>query len=125
MPDPRHLLGEQGEAMAATWLDGAWLDHPRAPLALLRQVSSTSSPVDPDGALVAVEVKLRRAGRAGDPLESVDRRRLLRLRAALGQFRATHRELVGGGLRIDLVTVVPRQRGTLAARALHAAIDAW
>ncbi len=123
MPDPRHLLGERGEAMAATWLTGrGWTILARRWRCAAGELDLVAR--DPDGALVAVEVKLRRAGRAGDPLESVDRRRLLRLRAALGQFRATHREPVGGGLRIDLVTVVPATEGHWRL-ALHAAIDAW
>jgi putative endonuclease len=80
--------------------------------------------IDPGGVLVGVEVKLRRDIRAGDPLESVDRRRLLRLRAALGQFRVARGQPVGDGLRIDLVAVsrVPEGGWRLA---YHAAIDAW
>ena len=123
MPDPRHLLGEQGEAMAAAWLTR------RGWTVLARRWRCSAGELDlvardPDGALVAVEVKLRRGARAGDPLESIDRRRLLRLRGALRQFRATHGQDVGDGLRIDLVAVTAAPDGQWRL-AHHAAIDAW
>jgi putative endonuclease len=80
--------------------------------------------LDPDNVLVAIEVKLRRGARAGDPLESVDRRRLARLRAALGRFRAESETGRGEGTRVDLVAVRPAGEG-LWRLAHHRAIDAW
>ena len=73
---------------------------------------------------MAVEVKLRRTSRTGVPAEAVDRRRLLRLRAALGQFRALPGEVRHGELRIDLVAIsrAPDGRWRLAH---HPGIDAW
>lgn len=123
MPDPRHLLGQRGEEMASAWLTArGWTvlaRRWRCPGGELDLIA-----IDPGGVLVGVEVKLRRDIRAGDPLESVDRRRLLRLRAALGQFRTARGQPVGDGLRIDLVAVsrVPEGGWRLAH---HAAIDAW
>jgi putative endonuclease len=80
--------------------------------------------LDPGGVLVGVEVKLRRAARAGDPLESVDRRRMRRLRASLGEFRASQGRPIGDGMRIDLVALRPTDDGRWRL-ALHSAIDAW
>ena len=116
MPDPRHALGERGEAAAAAWLASrGWTilaRRWRCPYGELDLVA-----FDPDNVLVAVEVKLRRGARAGDSLESVDRRRLARLRATLGRFRAE-------GTRIDLVAVRPAGEG-LWRLAHHRGIDAW
>jgi putative endonuclease len=123
MPDPRHALGERGEAAAAAWLEErGWTilaRRWRCPSGELDLVA-----MDPDAMLVAIEVKLRRGARAGDPLESVDRRRLSRLRAAIGRFRA---ELYGGseaGTRIDLVAVRPAGEG-LWCLTHHRSIDGW
>jgi len=122
MADPRHLLGQLGEEMAAAWLTArGWriLAH------RWRTVAGELDLValDPEGVLVAVEVKLRASSRAGGPVEAVDRRRILRLRAALGQFRAGA-EVPSRDLRIDLVAIsrAPDGRWRLAH---HPAIDAW
>lgn len=123
MPDPRHALGERGEAAVAAWLSSrGWTilaRRWRCPYGELDLVA-----LDPDNVLVAVEVKLRRGARAGDPLESVDRRRLARLRAALGRFRAEAHTSRGVGTRMDLVAVRPAGEG-LWRLAHHRAIDAW
>lgn len=123
MSDPRHMLGQQAEDAAAAWLAATgWTilarrwRRPEGELDLVCR--------DPDGVLVAIEVKLRRGARAGDPLESVDRRRIRRLRAALGSFASSERAAAPAGLRIDLVavTAVPGARWRLAR---YASIDAW
>lgn len=123
MPDPRHQLGLRAEEATAAWLTArGWrmLAHRwRCPEGELDLVA-----FDPDGFLVAIEVKLRRGERAGGPLESVDRRRLRRLRAALGRFRATEPMGRGEGLRIDMVAVRPTANGRWRL-AHHPAIDAW
>lgn len=123
MPDPRHLLGQRGEELAGAWLvSQGWsivARRWRCPAGELDLVA-----IDPGGVLVGVEVKLRRGPRAGEPLESVDRRRLLRLRAALGQFRATSAAPRGDGLRIDLVAISRAPEGGWRL-AHHRAIDAW
>lgn len=122
MPDPRHELGRRAEDAAAVWLMACgWIivaRRWRCPEGELDLVA-----VDPDGVLVAVEVKLRRTTRSGDPLESIDRQRLRRLRAALGRFRATSC-WQSGGLRIDLIAVRPAPDG-LWRLARHPAIDGW
>lgn len=123
MPDPRHQLGERAEEAVAAWLTNrGWTilaRRWRCPAGELDIVA-----LDPAATLVAVEVKLRSSQRAGGPLESVDRRRLLRLRAALGRFRASEGVLVGAGLRIDLVAVMPTPDGRWRL-AHHPGIDAW
>jgi putative endonuclease len=123
VPDPRHALGERGEAAAAAWLASrGWTILARRWRCQYGELDLVA--LDPDHVLVAVEVKLRRGARAGDPLESVDRRRLARLRAALGRFRAEDRASRGEGTRMDLVTVRPAGEG-LWRLAHHQAIDAW
>jgi putative endonuclease len=122
MADPRHDLGLHGEDAAARWLvargwtllDRRWrCDAGELDLVLL----------DPDGVLVAVEVKLRRGGRSGTAAEAIDARRLARLRAALARF-ASERRVVAAGLRVDLVSVEPAGERRWRLRRLPG-IDAW
>lgn len=123
MPDLRHELGERAEVAVAAWLTSrGWTilaRRWRCPQGELDIVA-----LDPRATLVAVEVKLRGSSRVGGPLESVDRRRLARLRAALGRFSSTAPVVAAGGLRIDLVGVVPAPDG-LWHLAHHAGVDAW
>lgn len=105
MSDPRHALGLEAEGAVADWLTRAgWA-------VLARRARSPAGgevdivALDPDRVLVAVEVRARRNGRAGSAAESVDRRRIERMRttlAALAPSAPPH-----GGLRIDLVTAEP------------------
>lgn len=120
MSDPRHELGERAEMAAAAWLEACgWTilaRRWRCPEGELDLVAH-----DPEGTLVGIEVKVRRTGRAGDPLASVDRQRLRRLRAALGRFRSGAR---GEGLRVDLVALRPEAPGQWRL-SHHRGIDAW
>ncbi|HET9416477.1 MAG TPA: YraN family protein [Candidatus Limnocylindria bacterium] len=105
MPDPRHALGREVEDAVAEWLTRAgWT-------VLARRIRSTSGgevdivALDPDGVLVAVEVRARRHARTGSPVESVDGRRIGRARRTLAALAASappHR-----GLRVDLVAAEP------------------
>lgn len=123
MPDSRHVLGQRAEQATATWLaTRGWTilaRRWRCPYGELDIVA-----LDPDGVLVAVEVKLRRGARAGDPLESVDRLRRGRLRMALGRYRTEAPMAVGDGLRIDLVALRPANEGGWRL-AHHRGVDAW
>lgn len=123
MPDPRHALGERAEEAAAAWLSArSWTilaRRWRCPEGELDLVA-----LDPGGVLVAIEVKLRRTGRAGDALESIDRHRLRRLRTALVRFRAAAARPMSEEMRIDLVTLRPGGPGAWRL-AHHRAIDAW
>ncbi|HEV8252528.1 MAG TPA: YraN family protein [Candidatus Limnocylindria bacterium] len=123
MPDPRHALGERAEEVVAAWLSArGWMilaRRWRCPQGELDLVAR-----DPDGTLVAIEVKLRRTARAGGPSESIDRHRLQRLRSALGRFAAESRAPVGEGMRVDLVGVRPTARDRWRLTH-HRAIDAW
>lgn len=123
MPDPRHQLGKDAEEAVAGWLaNRGWTilaRRWRCPQGELDIVA-----LDPEAVLVAIEVKLRGSQRAGGPLESVDPRRLRRLRVALGRFRATEPFVIGAGLRIDLVAVIPTADGRWRL-AHHTGIDGW
>ena len=125
MPDPRHWLGRAAEDAVASWLAAAgWtlLERRwRCPSGELDLVLN-----DPSGALVGMEVKLRRTSRAGSGAESVDRRRVRRLRAALTAYAASaaQRARPVAELRIDLVTVSPASDGRWRLNRLPA-IDAW
>lgn len=123
MPDPRHLLGLQAEEATANWLmTRGWTVVARRWRSPEGEIDLVA--IDGDGVLVAVEVKLRSTGRSGDPLESVDRRRLRRLRAALGRFGRMSHCPAHDGLRIDLVAVRPVAAGQWRL-AHHPAIEAW
>ena len=105
MADPRHALGHHVEGAVAEWLTRTgWT-------VLARRVRSPGGgevdivAIDPDRVLVAVEVRARRRPRAGSAAESVDRRRIERMRrtlAALAPSAPPH-----AGLRIDLVAAEP------------------
>lgn len=123
MPDPRHALGQRAEELAATWLSTrGWTilaRRWRCPHGELDLVAR-----DPDGELVAIEVKLRRTDRAGSPSESIRRHRLVRLRSALGRFAAETGAPAGAGMRVDLLAVRPADGGRW--RLTHQrAVDAW
>lgn len=106
MADPRHALGLAAEGAVERWLtDAGW-----RVLARRRRSAAGGEldlvAVDRDGALVAIEVRARRSFRTGAPADTVDARRVARLRHGLAAFALAnprpHR-----GLRIDLVTVEP------------------
>jgi putative endonuclease len=123
LQDPRHSLGERAEAVVAAWLaDRGWTILARRWRTREGEIDIVA--LDPDGALVAIEVKLRRTGRAGDPSQSVDPRRIGRLRGALGRFAVESRRPAPGGVRVDLVGVRPTGDGRW--RLIHQrAIDGW
>ena len=123
MPDPRHALGERAEQAAAAWLESrGWTILARRWRCVDGELDIVAH--DPDGVLVGIEVKVRRTGRAGDPLESIDRHRLLRLRKAIGHFRSEACRPPGEGLRVDLVALRPGEHGQWQLTH-HRAIDAW
>ena len=122
MSYPRHELGRRAENAVANWLarkgwrvlDRRWRGS-RGELDLVC--------LDPRGVLVGVEVKLRTTERAGSGAESVDRRRVARLRGALVAYS------VGGAVshvdtRLDLITVAPLDGDRWRLRRLPG-IDAW
>lgn len=122
MPYPRHLLGEQGEQVVASWLIGSgwkvlarrWRGESGGELDLVC--------AEPGGALVAVEVKLRRTARAGTGLEAVDRHRIARLRRGLAGYAASSGSS-WRALRVDLVTLEPEGQRWRLRR--HPGVDAW
>lgn len=110
MADPRHDLGRACEDAAAAWLErNGWRVLER------RRRSTGGGEVDivardPDGVLVAVEVRGRRTARAGSALESVDARRVGRLRRTLVDVARARQEPITG-LRVDLVAAEPAGDG--------------
>jgi putative endonuclease len=121
--DPRHALGLQAERRVADWLSEAgWQilgERHRSGFAEIDLVA-----LDPNHVLVAVEVKLRRSGRSGEAIESVQPDKVRRLRTALTAYARTtpidHR-----GLRVDLVAVSPGpEPGTWRLTRLPS-VDAW
>lgn len=123
MPDPRHDLGRRAEEAVGRWLvasgwtllERRW----RCPAGELDLVLR-----DPGGALVGAEVKLRRTGRAGSGPESVDARRVRRLRAALAAYASASQGPWRPELRLDLVVVSPAGEGRWRLCRVPA-IDAW
>ena len=111
MGDPRHLLGLAAENATARWLDGCGWS------VLARRCRSPDGgevdlvALDPDGVLVAIEVRARRSSRAGAAALSVDGRRVVRLRRTLASIGAAsgapHR-----ALRVDVVTAEPVAGGS-------------
>ncbi|PZR62569.1 MAG: YraN family protein [Chloroflexi bacterium] len=120
MTDPRQALGLRAEEVVARWLatSGWSVLHRRwrVPEGELDLVCR-----DARGVLVGVEVRARSSARAGGALESLDRRRIGRLRRALGRYAAASDE--PGRLRLDLVTVDRAVDGWRLAR--HPGIDGW
>lgn len=111
MGNPRHELGAAAERAVATWLElHGWSVLAR------RHRSANGGEVDlvaldPGLVLVAIEVRARATGRAGDGSETIDARRIARIGRTLVSFAAEggsrHR-----GLRVDLVTATPLGLGT-------------
>ncbi|HEX2194679.1 MAG TPA: YraN family protein [Candidatus Limnocylindria bacterium] len=128
MANPRHELGRRAEARVAEWLAARgwtvlarrWRGGGRA----RGEVDLVC--LDSVGALVAVEVKLRRSRRAGSGEEAVDRRRVARLRAALSAYAAAHpgSSPTGPPPRVDLVTLSPAGAGRWRLRRTPG-VDAW
>ena len=106
MGDPRHDLGFAAEGAVAAWLEeSGWR-------VLGRRVRAPGGgevdivALDPDGVLVAVEVRARQTARAGIGTESIDGRRTARTARTLAAF-ATGARVRHSGLRFELVSVMP------------------
>jgi putative endonuclease len=121
--DARHLLGRRGEDAVARWLAASgWTVLARRWRCAAGELDLVVR--DPAGTLVAVEVKVRTTARAGSGAESVDHRRLARLRAALSEFARHAPAAPAVGLRIDLVTLSPAADGRWRLRRLPS-VDGW
>lgn len=121
MADPRHLLGRRAEDAAADWLARrGWEVIVRRHRTQWGELDLVCR--DPRGELVGVEVKLRSSERAGSGAESLDRRRVGRLRRSLAAFAAAQ-PVRSPGLRIDLITVT--RAGDAWRLRHHRAVDAW
>jgi len=120
MSDPRHLLGLRAEEAVARWLTGrGWSVIDRRWRGFHGEIDLVCR--DRHGLLVGVEVTVRTTGRSGSGVESVDRRRMHRLRRAMAEYAAGRaRE---SDLRLDLVTLSPEGRGWRLRH--YRDIDAW
>src|SRR5438552_18109596 len=109
MTDPRHALGLRAEALVAERLGVmGWRILARRWKVSEGELDLVA--VDPLGTLVGLEVRGRRSARSGSALESVDRRHLARLRAALVRY-AISEPVAHLALRLDLVTLDRLARG--------------
>jgi putative endonuclease len=122
MADPRHLLGLMAEDAVARWLEASgWRVLATRWRARSGEVDLVCQ--DPMRTLVAVEVKLRRSGRAGSGAQGLTRRQLQRLRSSLGLFASQH-GVRATDRRIDLVEVTPADAEHWSLRRTPG-IDAW
>ncbi len=121
MPAPRHSLGIRAEAAVGAALEQrGWhllARRWRVPGGELDLVC-----LDPRGTLVAIEVRARSSARTGMAIESLDGRRLARLRGTLVAY-AEASGVAHSGLRVDLVTVDRTESGWRAVR--RQGIDEW
>lgn len=106
--DDRRSLGEVGEVLAARYLTE------RGASVLARNWRCLDGELDlvvvePDGVVVAVEVKTRRGVGFGDPVEAVTPVKQQRLRRLLGLWLRQHPDVTASGLRIDVVGVLIRR----------------
>lgn len=106
MTDPRHDLGLAAEDAVAAWLTRTGWSVVARRLRSRHGGEIDLVAIDPGEVLVAIEVRARRGRRAGSALETVDPRRVARLRRTLLE----HARGTSGrhaGLRVDLVGVEP------------------
>jgi len=121
MTDPRHHLGHRAESIVAERLGAmGWRILARRWKVSEGELDLVA--IDPLGTLVGLEVRGRRSPRTGSALESVDRRHLARLRAALVRY-AISEPVAHLALRLDLVALDRRERGWRMVR--HQGIDGW
>jgi putative endonuclease len=103
--EDRRSLGDVGEALTARYYED------RGATVLDRNWRCAEGELDlvvrePDGAVVAVEVKTRRGRAFGDPVEAVTWRKQSRLRRLVGAWLRDHPEVVAASVRLDVVGVL-------------------
>jgi putative endonuclease len=119
--DPRHHLGHRAESIVAERLGAlGWRILARRWRVSEGELDLVA--LDPLGTLVGLEVRGRRSSRTGSALESVDRRHLARLRAALVRY-ANSEPVAHLALRLDLVALDRSATGWRMVR--HPGIDGW
>ncbi len=102
--DARRATGASGEDWAAAWLTGrGWTVVARNWRCRTGELDIIAR--DPEGALVACEVKTRRGLGYGDPLESITHAKLRRLRDLVCEWRQSQEEPVGF-VRLDAIGIL-------------------
>jgi putative endonuclease len=123
MGDPRHRRGLDAERAAADWLAShGWQILARRHRTEAGEIDLVA--LDPRRCLVAVEVRFRRSGRAGSAAESVQPRKVHRLRSSAAAF-ARDEGVTHDGLRVDLVTVEPGPTPGTRRLSRLPGVDAW
>ncbi|MGE9806866.1 YraN family protein [Janibacter sp. G1551] len=106
--DPRRLLGDRGEDLAAQYLTESGLEvvdrNWRCPQGEIDLVALDGE------CLVVCEVKTRTSTAFGDPVEGVTRVKLARLRRLALAWLTTH-DVYAADLRIDVVGILVRPDG--------------
>jgi putative endonuclease len=102
-PNPRRLLGERGEALAAAWYEAEGYE------VLARNWRCRAGELDlvlgRGRAVVFCEVKTRSSTRFGAPIEAITRAKSQRIRRLAAQWMAES-ELGGRELRFDVASVM-------------------
>lgn len=103
--DDRRALGDVGEALVARYF------RERGAQVVARNWQRLEGELDlivrePDGQVVAVEVKTRRGLGFGDPLEAVTPAKAARLRRLLGIWLRERPDEGATGIRVDVVGVL-------------------
>lgn len=106
-----------GEELAAAWLTRrGWTVLARNWRCRTGELDIVAR--DPQGALVACEVKTRRGLGYGDPLESITHAKLRRLRDLVCEWRQTQEDAVGF-VRLDAIGVLIDADGRARVRHLQ------
>jgi putative endonuclease len=103
VPSPTQLLGARGEAEAEAFL--AALGYRTLDRHYTCRFGELDLVLSDGRGLVFVEVRLRRGHRFGSPEESITKKKLERLAAAIETYRNEHEELAALPYQLDLLVI--------------------
>ena len=102
-PNPRRLLGERGEALAAEWYEAAGYEI------LARNWRCREGELDlvvaRAGLVVFCEVKTRRGAQFGAPFEAVTATKQRRIRGLAARWLSEHSDTRAAQLRFDVASI--------------------